>query len=202
MWFAMPDSVIQFFTKVRATMPQLALWRALRAPLTSGWVPGRFPHALSAGAFRRQRDYFLYIPDTVGRRDRVPLLVMLHGCSQDAYAFAQGSRMNELADEYRFVVLYPQQSLHANALRCWNWFEPQTGQGAAEAAAIAALVREVARRYPIDRSRVYVAGISAGGAMTAILALCYGALFAACAIVARSDVPRRRFRPGGGARHA
>ena len=184
MWFAMPDSVIQFFTKVRATLPQLALWRALRAPLTSGWVPGRFPHALSAGAFRRQRDYFLYIPDTVGRRDRVPLLVMLHGCSQDAYAFAQGSRMNELADEYRFVVLYPQQSLHANALRCWNWFEPQTGQGAAEAAAIAALVREVARRYPIDRSRVYVAGISAGGAMTAILALCYGALFAACAIVA------------------
>jgi len=180
----MPDSVMQFFTTMRETLPRLALWRALRAPLTSGWVPGRFPHALSAGAFRRQRDYFLYIPDTVGRRDRVPLLVMLHGCSQDAHTFAQGSRMNELADEHRFLVLYPQQSLHANALRCWNWFEPQTGQGAAEATAIAALVRDVARRYPIDRSRVYLAGISAGGAMTAILALCYGALFAACAIVA------------------
>jgi len=169
---------------MREVLPRLALWRALRAPLTSGWVPGRFPHALSAGAFRRQRDYFLYIPDTVGRRDRVPLLVMLHGCSQDAHTFAQGSRMNELADEHRFLVLYPQQSLHANALRCWNWFEPQTGHGAAEAAAIAALVRDLARRYPIDRSRIYVAGISAGGAMTAILALCYGALFAACAIVA------------------
>lgn len=176
--------MIQFFTKMRGALPRLALWRALRAPLTSGWVPGRFPHALRAGALRRQRDYFLYIPVTVGRRDRVPLLVMLHGCSQDAHTFAQGSRMNELADEHRFLVLYPQQSLHANALRCWNWFEPRTGHGAGEAAAIAALVRDVARRYPIDRSRVYIAGISAGGAMTAILALCYGALFAACAIVA------------------
>ena len=165
-------------------LPNLALWRALRAPLTSGWVSGRFPHALRAGAFRRQRDYFLYIPVTIGRRDRVPLLVMLHGWSQDARTFAQGSRMNALADEHRFLVLYPQQSPHANALRCWNWFENRIGHGVGEAAAIAALVRDVARRYPIDRSRIYVAGISAGGAMTAILAVCHGALFAACAIVA------------------
>jgi len=169
---------------MRAALPRLASWRALRTPLTPGWVPGRFPAALRAGALRRQRDYFLYIPVTVGRRDRVPLLVMLHGCSQDARSLAQGSRMNELADEHRFLVLYPQQSLHANALRCWNWFEARTARGAGEAAAIAALVHEVTRRYPIDRSRIYVAGISAGGAMTAILALCHGALFAACAIVA------------------
>ena len=161
----------------------MALWRPLRAPLTSGWVPGRFP-TLGTKALRRQRDYFLYIPATVGRRDRVPLLVMLHGCSQDARTFALGSRMNELADKHRFLVLYPQQSLRANPLRCWNWFEARPGHGSGEAAAIAALVRDVARRYPIDRSRVYVAGISAGGAMTAILAVCYGALFAACAIVA------------------
>lgn len=158
--------------------------RALNAPLTPGWVSGRFPRALRGGGFRRQRDYFLYIPEAVGRRDRVPLLVMLHGCYQEARAFAQGSRMNELADTQRFLVLYPQQSLRANALRCWNWFDPRTAHGAGEAAALAALVRDVARRYPIDRSRIYVAGISAGGAMTAVLALCYGALFAACAIVA------------------
>jgi poly(hydroxyalkanoate) depolymerase family esterase len=92
--------------------------------------------------------------------------------------------MNELAEEHRFMVLYPQQSLHANPFRCWNWFEPRIGRGADEAAAIVALVNAVARRYPIDRSRIYVAGISAGGAMTAILSLCYGKLFAACAIVA------------------
>lgn len=176
--------MIQLFTKLREALSRLAFWRALRAPVHSGWVQGRFPHALRAGAFSRQRDYFLYIPVTVGRRDRVPLLVMLHGCSQDARTFAQGSRMNELADEHRFLVLYPQQSLHANALRCWNWFDPRTAHGAGEAAAIAALVHDVARRYPIDRSRIYIAGISAGGAMTAILALCHGALFAACAMVA------------------
>jgi poly(hydroxyalkanoate) depolymerase family esterase len=178
------DFVIHLFAKLRDALPGLAPWRASRAPLMSGWIPGRFPHALRAGAFRRQRDYFLYIPATVGRRDRVPLVVMLHGCSQDAQTFAQGSRMNELADEHRFLVLYPQQSLRANAWRCWNWFEPRTADGAGEAAAIAALVHEIARRYPVDGSRVYVVGISAGGAMTAILALCYGALFAACAIVA------------------
>lgn len=149
-----------------------------------GWVPGRYPRALRGGGFRRQRDYFLYVPEAVSRHDRVPLLVMLHGCNQEARTFAEGSRMNELAEAHRFFVLYPQQSLRANALRCWNWFDPRTAHGAGEAAAIAALVRDVARRYPIDRSRVYVAGISAGGAMTAILALCYGALFAACAIVA------------------
>jgi len=169
---------------MRELLPTLAPWRALRAPLVPGWVAGRFPHALRAGAFRRQRDYFLYVPATVRRRDRLPLLVMLHGCSQDAHTLAQGSRMNELAEEHRFLVLYPQQSLRANAWRCWNWFEPRTGHGAGEAAAIAALVQDIARRYPVDRSRVYVAGISAGGAMTAVLAFCYGALFAACAIVA------------------
>ena len=169
---------------MREALERLAPWQASRPPFISGWVPGRFPQALRAGSVRRQHDYFLYIPGTVDRHDRVPLLVMLHGCSQDAHTFAQGSRMNELADEHRFLVLYPQQSLRANALRCWNWFEPRTGHGAGEAAAIVALVRDVTRRYPIDRSRVYVAGISAGGAMTAILALCYGTLFAACAIVA------------------
>jgi len=171
-------------TRMRATPSRLALRRRLPAPLPAGWLAGRFPHALRAGTFRQQRDYFLYVPTTVTRRERVPLLVMLHGCSQDARTFAEGTRMNEIADQHRFIVLYPQQSLRANPLRCWNWFGPRTRDGAGEAAAIVTLVRDVARRYPVDRSRVYVAGVSAGGAMTAILAFCYGAIFAACAIVA------------------
>jgi poly(hydroxyalkanoate) depolymerase family esterase len=169
---------------MREALSRLAPSRALRSYLISGWVSGRFPQSLRGGALRRQRDYFLYVPGRIRRRDRVPLFLMLHGCSQDARTLAQGSRMNELAEEHRFMVLYPQQSLHANPFRCWNWFEPRIGRGAGEAAAIVALVNAVARRYPIDRSRIYVAGISAGGAMTAILALCYGKLFAACAIVA------------------
>ena len=169
---------------MRAALSMLALWRRLHAPVPAGWLAGRFPHALRVRTFRQQRDYFLYVPSTVTRRERVPLLVMLHGCSQDARTFAEGTRMNEVADQHRFIVLYPQQSLRANPLRCWNWFEPRTRDGAGEAAAIVTLVRDIARRYPVDRSRVYVAGISAGGAMTAILAFCYGAIFAACAIVA------------------
>jgi poly(hydroxyalkanoate) depolymerase family esterase len=155
----------------------------LRTPLPSGWLSGRYPDALGSGAFRRQHDYFLYVPTTITWRKRVPLLVMLHGCSQDACSFAAATRMNALAAEQGFIVLYPQQSLRANALRCWNWFSPRTRDGAGEAAAIISLVRYVARRHPVDRSRVYMAGISAGGAMAATLALCYGAVFAACAIV-------------------
>lgn len=170
-------------TALRAALARLALLSGLRTPVTRGWLSGRFPHALDSRGFRQRRDYFLYIPSAVTRRSRVPLLVMLHGCRQDAHSLAGGTRMNALADEQRFIVLYPQQSLWANPLRCWNWFSSGTREGAGEAAAIVALVRHVARRYPVDRSRVYVAGMSAGGAMAAALAFCYGAVFAACAIV-------------------
>jgi poly(hydroxyalkanoate) depolymerase family esterase len=155
----------------------------LRRPLPGGWRSGRFPHVLGGGVLRQQRDYFLYIPTAVSWRSRVPLLVMLHGCRQDARSLARGTRMNALADAQRFIVLYPQQSLWANPLRCWNWFSARTREGAGEAAAIVTLVRHIARRYPVDRSRIYVAGMSAGGAMAATLVFCYGAVFAACAVV-------------------
>ena len=173
----------RLLTAVHAALARVALLSGLRTSLTGGWLSGRYPHALGSGAFRQQRDYFLYIPTRVSWRNRVPLLVMLHGCSQDACSLAGGTRMNALADEQRFIVLYPQQSLWANPLRCWNWFGPRTREGAGEAAAIVTLVRHVTRRYPVDRSRVYIAGMSAGGAMAATLAFCYGAVFAACAVV-------------------
>ena len=171
------------FIALRAVLGWLAPSGRSRPSVRAGWLPGHHPPSLGAKAFRRPCDYFLYVPGKISWRDRVPLLVMLHGCHQDARSFANGTRMNALADEQRFIVLYPQQSVHANPLRCWNWFHRPTADGAGEAAAIAALVRYVARRYPIDRSRVYLAGMSAGGAMTAILALCYGATFAACGVV-------------------
>jgi poly(hydroxyalkanoate) depolymerase family esterase len=147
-------------------------------------VSGRFPGTHPRDPAARRRDYFLYVPEAVVASDRVPLLVMLHGCGQDAHAFAEGTRMNALADEHRFIVLYPEQPRSANLLRCWNWFHPDAGNGGGETALLAALVRVIRRRYPIDPSRVYVAGISAGGAMTANLALHFGTLFAACGIVA------------------
>ncbi|MBV8144009.1 MAG: PHB depolymerase family esterase [Gammaproteobacteria bacterium] len=175
--------MIQLLTAVRTALARLAPSRASGDPPPSGWIRGRFPAALRTAALHGQRDYFLYVPLTASRRQRAPLVVMLHGCSQDALAFAQGTRMNELADEHGFLVLYPQQSPRGNALRCWNWFDRLTLRGHGEAAAIASLVERVARRYRVDRSRIYIAGISAGGAMTAILAIRHGSLFAACAIV-------------------
>jgi len=81
-------------------------------------------------------------------------------------------------------VLNPEQSLSANALRCWNWFQPEQRAGEGEGAAIAALIRHTALQHPVDRSRIYLAGFSAGGALTAQLAMTHGVLFAACAIVA------------------
>jgi len=132
---------------------------------------------------REARDYFLFTPTSV-RRERRPLLVMLHGCQQGAADFAAGTCMNELARRHRFRVLYPEQSSDANAFRCWNWFLPEEPVGEGEAAAIANLVRDIALRYRVDHSRIYVAGLSAGGALTAQLAMGHGAIFAACAIIA------------------
>lgn len=152
----------------------------------NGWLGGRFrlgsPASLE-GAARRSCNYSLYVPQGLSTTDMVPLLIMLHGCRQDARSFAEGTRMNSLADRHRFIVLYPHQSARANPLRCWNWFDRDTLRGAGEAALLVALVRRTINRYPVDPARVYLAGISAGGAMASALASCYGVMFAACAIV-------------------
>lgn len=126
--------------------------------------------------------YRLYLPSGSAPRSSLPLIVMLHGCRQDALSFAAGTRMNALADESRCAVLYPEQSKRWNLLLCWNWFESASLHGDGEAALIAHLVDQVTKRRPIDPRRVYVAGMSAGGAMACILAVRHSHLFAACAI--------------------
>lgn len=135
---------------------------------------GRFP--------RRGRAYRLYLPAAASRRDNLPLLVMLHGCTQDAQTFAEGTRMNALADQHGFIVLYPEQSRRANSFGCWNWFDSAAQNTAGEATILVKIIRRVTRRYGVDPTRVYVAGMSAGGAMAAVLAIRHGALFAGCAI--------------------
>jgi poly(hydroxyalkanoate) depolymerase family esterase len=142
------------------------------------------PRASNALGFRLRRDlaYRLYLPSGSSRRDTLPLIVMLHGCKQNALIFANGTRMNALAEEYRCAVLYPEQSKHSNPLRCWNWFESASLAGQGEAELIARLIEQVAERRPIDTRRVYVVGMSAGGAMACLLGVRHSRLFAACAV--------------------
>ncbi len=126
--------------------------------------------------------YRLYLPSGSSGTDSLPLIVMLHGCRQNALSFAEGTHMNTLAEEGRFAVLYPEQSKRANPLHCWNWFESASLAGQGEAALLARLIDQVAERRPIDPRRVHVVGMSAGGAMACILAVRHSRLFAACAI--------------------
>lgn len=138
-----------------------------------------------AGCFadgRTRRDYKLYVPPQAGQRP-LPLVVMLHGCTQDPDDFAAGTRMNEAARAQGCFVLYPAQSKQANPQRCWNWFKhthQQRGRG--EPALLAAMTRDVMARHAIDASRVYAAGLSAGGAMAAILGQAYPDLYAAVGV--------------------
>ena len=128
------------------------------------------------------RPYWIYLPPGHTVAEQLPLVVMLHGCRQDANSFGAGTRMNALADRERFLVLYPEQRRLANPHQCWNWFDPSSQHGDGEAAIIAGMVRVITADYNADSSRVYVAGLSSGGALANTLASCYAGLFAACAV--------------------
>ncbi|MDH0092150.1 PHB depolymerase family esterase [Achromobacter mucicolens] len=112
----------------------------------------------------------------------MPLVVMLHGCRQTSVAFARGSRMNQWADAGGFMVLYPQQWLARQVQRCWRWFQPDDDHGGAEADLIAALIRSEVARHGVDPERIYVAGLSAGAGMAALVALRHPRLIAAVAM--------------------
>lgn len=132
-------------------------------------------------------DYRLYIPSNYAQAVeeglRLPLVVMLHGCTQSPEDFAAGTRMNELAEECRCLVVYPSQPASANPNRCWNWFKPsdqQQGQG--EPAWLAALTNSIIKDYAVDSTRVYIAGLSAGAAMAVIMAENYPEIYAAVGV--------------------
>jgi poly(hydroxyalkanoate) depolymerase family esterase len=144
-------------------------------------TPGRFI-AGSFGSGTERRDYKLYIPPGAGESP-LPLVVMLHGCTQDPDDFAKGTAMNDAALAQGFYVLYPAQSRTANAQGCWNWFKHSHQQrDRGEPAMLAAMTREVMAQHAIDPRRVYVAGLSAGGAMAAILGSAYPDLYAAVGV--------------------
>jgi poly(hydroxyalkanoate) depolymerase family esterase len=115
-----------------------------------------------------------------------PLVCMLHGCTQDAATVAAATQMNDAADRHGFIVVYPQQERGENAQRCWNWFDGRhQARGAGEPASIAAVVRDLVGTttpWAVDPRRVFVAGLSAGGAMAAVMGAAYPDLFAAVAV--------------------
>jgi poly(hydroxyalkanoate) depolymerase family esterase len=148
------------------------------ASITPG---GRF-ESRNFSAQAGQRGYKLYIPSAYRGQD-MPLVVMLHGCTQNPDDFATGTRMNEIAEAEGFLVAYPAQSGAANMQKCWNWFNPaDQHRGAGEPAIIAGIAREIAAEFNLKSGRIYAAGLSAGGAMAATLGATYPDLFAAIGV--------------------
>jgi poly(hydroxyalkanoate) depolymerase family esterase len=194
----MPKALTSFLERINGVDPgfrRMALVRPspVQAP---GIVPdgARFidrSYSDQAGT----RAYKLYVPSGY-HGQALPLIVMLHGCTQSPDDFAAGTRMNELAQERTCFVVYPAQSTSANFSKCWNWFSPRDQQrDHGEPALIAGITRQVMRDYSVDPGRVYVAGLSAGAAAAAIMGTAYPDLYAAVGVHsglacgAASDLP-------------
>jgi poly(hydroxyalkanoate) depolymerase family esterase len=148
--------------------------REYTPPATGKWMASH--HSVVTPAGPRRMSYWLYIPDRA--TGPVPLLVMLHGCDQSATQFAQGTRMNLLAEQAGMAVLYPQQGVNHHPHRCWKWYDRHTQQGGGDVRQIVAIVERVMERYAIDRTRVYICGLSAGAGMACAVALNHPQMFA------------------------
>lgn len=169
---------------------QAALLRSAGAALGTRYRPppgdGQWLMGLVMAADGPRR-YYLFRPAGVRFGERLPLLVMLHGCHQDARTFAASTRMNRIAARERFLVLYPEQTRLAHAQGCWHWFDTQGGRAQAESAWVLRAIDQVSLLYSADRERTAIAGLSAGASMAALLATQHPQRFRA--VVMHSGVP-------------
>jgi poly(hydroxyalkanoate) depolymerase family esterase len=195
-------------TDIAKNLPGFGLGGSLRrAPSTADIVPdgaqfleGNYANAAGSRAYR------LFIPSGY-HGQAIPLVVMLHGCTQSPEDFAAGTRMNFTAEEQTCFVAYPAQRAEANQAKCWNWFRPGDQQrGGGEPSLIAGITRQIMRDHSVDPQRVYVGGLSAGAAAAAVMGARYGDLYAAIGIHsglacgAATDLPSAlmAMRQGGG----
>jgi poly(hydroxyalkanoate) depolymerase family esterase len=193
-WMHAPTETVESSTKARCIEGQYRVIAASESDVSPAPGTTEVPeHDRSNGRDGEFRDhrftcdtgsmhYKLFIPAGIDAA-APPLIVMLHGCTQSPDDFARGTRMNALAQEHGYVVAYPAQAKNKNAGKCWNWFrsrDQQRGQG--EPAILAALTRHLLKEHGLDERRVYVAGLSAGGAMAAVLASTYPDVYAAIGV--------------------
>ena len=168
-------------TRTMTRMAKPVVDQARPPPGAGDWIVGL---ALGPAGARRYR---LYRPPGLRIGERLPLMVMLHGCGQDAKSFAASTKMNRVAARERFLVLYLEQDRLSNAQGCWNWFETRAGRHQGEAALIMTAIDQVCLLYSGDRARVAIAGLSAGASMAALLVTRHPERFRAVAM--HSGIP-------------
>jgi len=178
---AITRSTLDVCTKALGQAMHPATTKRQQPPGAGEWISGV---AIGPAGVRR---YHLFKPPGVLSSERLPLLVMLHGCGQDANTFALSTRMNKIASRERFFVLYPEQDRRANPHGCWNWYGTRSRGAYSEAATLMLAIDQVCLLYRVDQGSIAIAGLSAGASMGALLVTRYPGRFKA--IVMHSGIP-------------